>query len=89
MVICITFGGVKHCFHLPVYEPPFVFPRPGPGPINYPAFLADATIVASLHALTKKISDPNVREAAERGHSAALEGMRKHFGSEVTIQLSE
>lgn len=86
MVICITFGGVKHCFNLPIYEVPIVFPKIGPGPINYPAFLADATIVTSLQALAKKIADPKVREAAERGHSAAIEAMQKHYGSEVTIQ---
>jgi hypothetical protein len=86
MVICFTLGGVKHCFNLPVVEIPFVFPKHGPGPINYPAFISDATIVTSLQALAKKISDTNVREAVERGHSAAIEAMQKHYGSEVTIQ---
>jgi hypothetical protein len=86
MVICFTFDGVKHCFNLPVFEIPFVIPIPDPAPHNYPAFLSDATIVTSLQALAKKISDPNVRAAAERGHAAAAEAIQKHIGSEVTIR---
>jgi hypothetical protein len=63
-----------------------VIPKPGPGPVNYPAFISDAAIVTSLQALAKKISDKNVRDAAERGHSAAIEAMQKHIGSEVKIR---
>ena len=71
---------------LPIIEIPIVIPKPGPGPINFPAFLSDAVIVTSLQALAKKISDPNVREAAERGHFGAIEALQKHIGSEVTIR---
>ena len=86
MVICFFFGGIEHCFNIPVIEIPIHIPKPGPGPINYPQFLSDAAIVTSLQSLTKKISDTNVREAAEHGHSAAIEAMRKHIGAEVKIR---
>jgi hypothetical protein len=86
MVICFVFGGSEHCFTVPVIEIPIQSPRPGPGPINYPAFLSDAAIVTSLQSLTQKISDTNVREAAERGHSAAIAAMQKHIGPEVKIR---
>ena len=86
MVICFRFGGQLHCFTIPIIEIPIVIPKPGPGPINYPPFLADAVVVASLQALAKKISDSNVRQAAEHGFSAAIEAMQKHIGSEVTIR---
>jgi hypothetical protein len=87
MIICFIFGGQEHCFPVPVIEIPIVIPRlPGPGPINYPPFISDAVIVTSLQSLATKISDTNVREAAERGHLAAIEAMQKHIGSEVKIR---
>jgi len=85
MVICFQFGGQEHCFTVPIVEIPIHIPRPGPGPINYPAFLSDAAIVTSLQSLASKISDTNVREAATSGHKAAIEAMQKHIGSEVKI----
>lgn len=86
MVICFIFGGQEHCFTLPVVEIPIHIPKPGPGPVNYPQFISDAAIVTSLQSLAKKISDTNVREAAERGHLAAIEAIQKHIGSEVKIR---
>jgi hypothetical protein len=86
MVICFQFGGQQHCFTIPTLEVPIVVHKPGPGPVNYPPFLADAVIVASLQALAQKISDTHVRQAAERGLSSAIEAMQKHIGSEVTIR---
>jgi hypothetical protein len=61
-------------------------PEARPRPHQLPAFLSDAIIVASLQALAQKISDTNVREAVERGHSTAIEALQKHIGPEVTIQ---
>jgi hypothetical protein len=87
MVICFTYGGQEHCFTVPVIEIPIHIPKPGPGPINYPPFISDAVIVTSLQSMAKKISDKNVREAAERGHSAAVEAMQKHIGEEVKIRI--
>jgi hypothetical protein len=86
MVICFKFGGIVHCFTIPVIEIPIVIPKAGPGPVNYPPFLADAVVVSSLQALAKKISDPDVRKAAESGFSGAVGAMQKHIGSEVTIR---
>jgi hypothetical protein len=45
---CIKYGGTVHCLVIPLLEWPFRVPTPGPGPINYPLFLQDVTIVASL-----------------------------------------
>lgn len=49
MEICITFGGMRHCFQLPVLTVPWR-PGPDPGPINHKAFLADATGLRSRTA---------------------------------------
>jgi hypothetical protein len=84
MEICFTIGGKKHCFILPIIEIPIVIPEPGPQ--NYPPFLSDAVILTSLQALAKKIADTNVREAAQRGFSGAVEALQKRIGSEVTIR---
>jgi hypothetical protein len=86
MIICFTFGGKRHYFNIPIIEFPIVIPIPDPNPINFPAFLSDAIIVASLQALAEKIADTNVRQAVERGHSSAIEALQKHIGPEVTIR---
>jgi hypothetical protein len=85
MEICITFGGKKHCFFLPIYQYPINWGRPGPGPVNYPALFQDAIIVASLGDLVKHVSDEGVRGALQHGVTAALKGMQDRAGKDVTI----
>ncbi len=86
MVVCFKFGGTVHCFPIPIIEIPIHFPKPGPGPVNYPPFIFDAIVVASLKSLAAKIQDSAVREAAHSGFSAAAAAMQKHIGPEVTIR---
>jgi hypothetical protein len=52
MVICID----GHCFDVVVIDiwPPHT---PGPGPVNYPQMIYDATLVASVRAATEKAQD--------------------------------
>ena len=86
MEICIRFGGELHCFIIPIVQVPIQIPLPGPGPVNYPAFLADAMLVASMRSMIQQVADGNVREALESGISRAVDAMQKHAGSEVTIR---
>jgi hypothetical protein len=88
MEICFTYGGRLHCFFVPILSWPIIIPKPGPGPVNYPAFLSDAFLVASLHSMVQHVSDQHVRQSLEGGISAALEALRKHIGSEVTIKVA-
>lgn len=87
MIIHIPIGGVEHKYVVPIYEFTIKIPRPGPGPINYPPFLADATLLASLEDATNKISDGGVREAARAGIVAAVEALAKRAG--VMVSLGE
>lgn len=84
MEICITYGGKRHCFFIPVIEIPI--PKPGPGPVNYPAFLVDATIVASLQAAVGKVSDDKVKAALNGGIASAVKAMQAHAGEGVEIK---
>jgi hypothetical protein len=72
--------------HHPDSRIPIRIPRPGPGPVNYPPFLADAVVLASMKSMAQHFSDENVRKSVERGFSTALEAMQKRIGSDVTIR---
>ncbi len=86
MVICIRYGGQLHCHSIPIYEIPIKIPGVGPGPVNYPPLIADATVLSSIKSMAQHISDANVRQALEHGFSAAQEAMQKRAGPEVTIR---
>jgi hypothetical protein len=86
MEICITYGGKTHCFFIPIIEFPVQIKIPGPGPVNYPAFLVDATIVASLQAAVGNVSDNNVKSALNGGIAAAVKAMQAHAGEGVVIK---
>jgi hypothetical protein len=65
--LCINYGARVHHHVVPVME--FAF-RPGfggPSPINYPQFLHDAVVVASLYEAVQKVADHNVRRALHEG----------------------
>ena len=86
MEICINYGGHEHHHVVPVME--FAL-RPGfgggPGPINYPQFLHDAVMVASLYEAAQKVADHNVRRALHEGCVNAVKAMQEHAGPDVRI----
>ncbi|SHK13973.1 hypothetical protein SAMN05444159_2525 [Bradyrhizobium lablabi] len=86
MEICINYGGMRHCFLVPIVELPVSWGRPGPGPINYPAFMQDVIILASVSNTAKHIGDENVRNLVHEGVSAALRAVQEHAGADVTIR---
>jgi hypothetical protein len=83
MRICFKFGNIEHCYDIPIIELPFLFHMPGPGPVNYPAFLHDATILATVNAAIRKISDPGVQEALHAGVNSAVQALQKRGGAHV------
>jgi len=88
MVIHIPLGGVEHKYLVPIYEFTFKLPHVGPGPVNYPPFLADATLLASLEDATNKISDGGVREAVRAGIVAAVQALEKRAGVRVSMETA-
>jgi hypothetical protein len=83
MRICFKFGDVEHCYDIPVIELPFRFHIPGPGPVNYPAFLHDATVLATVNAAIAKVSDQTVQEALRAGVSSAVQALKTRGGAHV------
>jgi hypothetical protein len=81
MVIC--FGG--HCYEVVVIDwwPPY---RPGPGPINYPALISDATLVASVQAAGEHAYDDRVRAALQGGIDAAVQAMQDRAAEGVEVR---
>ena len=63
-------------------------PHPGPGPVNFPQFLAHASLLASLEDATNKISDGGVRDAVRRGIVAAVEALEKRAGVRVSMEAA-
>lgn len=47
MEICITIGGIRHCYEVPIVELPIPIHKPGRGPVNYPWLIRDAVILAA------------------------------------------
>jgi hypothetical protein len=90
MVICFMINGTEHCYAIPeveialnLYRPPRI------GPINYPPFLYDATVLASIQTAVAKIQDPDVRGAIQSGVSAAAEALKKRGGAHITKILMD
>ena len=83
MVICFKIGGVVHCYDIPIIELPFPVYRPGPGPVNYPAFLHDATVIAGINAAVAKISDHGLQEALLTGVKSAVQALQKRGGAHI------
>ena len=88
MEICITFGGKRHCFWIPIFEYPITIIK-GPGPVNYEALIADATLVASIRAAAAKVSDQKVSAALMGGVESAIKAMQAHAGEGVEIHAGE
>ena len=84
MTICFRIGNIEHCFTIPVVKLPVVPWRPGPGPVNYPAFLHDATLVASLHDAVQNVADESVRSALQAGVNNAVQALKSRGGAYAT-----
>ena len=87
MLICITIGGKKHCFVVPIIEFSLAKYRPRPGPVNFPELFRDATILASVHAAASHVSDPGVREALNNGIKVSAAALANRAGEHVNIEL--
>lgn len=85
MEVCITVGGVRHCFVIPVLVPPIHWGKPGPGPINYPQLFQDATIIASMREMAQNVGNADVSRALQGGLAAGLKAMQQHAGEHVAI----
>ncbi|HXZ14306.1 MAG TPA: hypothetical protein VEG64_18105 [Candidatus Sulfotelmatobacter sp.] len=88
MIVYFTVGGVEHAYIVPVCEINFKIPHVGPGPVNYPPFLADASVLASLEDASGKISDAGVREALRKGIMNAVDALQKRGGVRVSLEAA-
>lgn len=79
--ICITIGGVRHCFSIPVLVPS---PHPGPGPVNFPELELAIAVLQLVQVvqpsvqhseLTRQLSDVATRfiEGVQKGMPAGVE----------------
>jgi hypothetical protein len=84
MIICFRIGNQEHCFTIPVVKLPVIPWRPGPGPVNYPAFLHDATVVASLHDAVQNVADEGVRSALQAGINNAVQALKSRGSAYAT-----
>jgi hypothetical protein len=84
MIICID----GHCYDIVIVPWPWSPWKPGPGPVNYPALLHDATLVASVESVAQHAADDSVRVALQGGIDAAIDAMRNRAADGVEIQAS-
>jgi hypothetical protein len=88
MRICFKIDGVEHCYYIPIIVLPITIPRDGI-PQNYPPFLVDATVIASIHEAVRHVSDEGVRGALQHGVQQAIGVLQKRAGAHVQIQLEK
>ena len=86
MEICFTINGIRHCYVLPELVVPIVPYRPGPGPVNYPELLRDATLLVSLRVAVNQVSDAKVRSALHSGMNEAMEALQARGGDHVSFE---
>ena len=86
MRICIKIGDRTWCFWIPIVMYPLHPPKPDPEK-QYGELIYDATILASVHAAAKQVSDPGVREALNSGVASAVAAAQKKAGAGVTLSL--
>jgi len=87
--ICFRIGAVEHCYYIPIFVFPITFHKPGPGPVNYPAFILDATVIASIHEAAQHVSDERVRVALQGGVEAAMSALKERAGDHAEVHLEE
>ncbi len=88
MEICFTINGTKHCYFFPVFAWPFNWGRPGPGPVNYPAFLQDAFILASVKGAVQNIGDGAIRDLALKGIAGAISALEERGGEHASVNAN-
>ncbi|MBV8970243.1 MAG: hypothetical protein JO331_14465 [Verrucomicrobia bacterium] len=88
MTICVNVEGQWHCYEIPIIVWPVPPHRPGPGPINYPQALLDATLLASAAKAAESVSDSEVRAAFEGGINAAFKALQKRAGTHVKFEAT-
>lgn len=86
MIICFRVGGVEHCYYLPVPEWPPWRPWPGPGPINIPWVIQDATLVATVKQAALRVQEEEVRNALLAGVKNAVAALQARAGEHVQIR---
>lgn len=86
MTICFIIGGQRHCYEIPVVEIPFAPHGPGPGPVNYPWLISDATVMASIQAAANKVTDDGARSVLQGGINAALQAIQKRGGNHISFE---
>jgi hypothetical protein len=84
MVICVD----GHCYDVVVIPWPWQGWKPGPGPINYPALMHDATLVASVESVVQHAADDNVRAALQGGIDAAINAIQDRAADGVEVRAS-
>ena len=85
MEVCLTINGVRHCYVIPVLAWPVHFPKPGPGPVNFPELFQDAMILASMTSLLQNVASPAVNRAVQEGLAAGIKALQQHGGEHVHI----
>jgi hypothetical protein len=88
MVIHFSAGGKEHAYLVPFYEFPINIHRPGPGPVNMPQLLADASLLASVEHAANRLSDAGVRDALRIGITAAVEALSKRGGTRISLETA-
>ncbi|HVT99565.1 MAG TPA: hypothetical protein VHE33_18850 [Acidobacteriaceae bacterium] len=86
MRICIKIGDRTWCFNIPILLYPLHPPKPDPEK-EYGELIYDATILASVNAAAKQLSDAGVREALNTGVAHAVAAAQKKAGANVTLSL--
>jgi hypothetical protein len=85
MEICFKLGGQWHCYYIPILFYPIDWGLPGPGPVNYPAVIQDAIILASAQKAVAKVSDETARRGVEHAITAGFAAIQKRAGADVKI----
>jgi hypothetical protein len=88
MRICFTFDHKTFCVTVPpiiLYPFPPAGPDPGPEHPEYTQLVSDASILASMHAVTNQIADAGVRKALQSGLNEALKAAQKRGGENVKL----
>jgi hypothetical protein len=88
MRICFKIGNIEHCYNIPFVEIPIRIIKIGPGPVNYPAFIHDATVLASIEGALEKVSDREVGQALRSGLGSAIQALQKRAGAHVAVHAS-
>lgn len=81
MVICFPDG---HCYEVIIID---LWPKKPHGPgNNYPRLFHDASLVASLEAMSQNAEDDGVRDALQRGVDAAVEALQSRAADGIEVR---